>query len=65
MIQEMTSFLESAELRYNRSHAAPFQRHGAPPKIMPQSSSGHRLIWWGGMRHRFAVNPMLHEDHIA
>jgi len=29
--------LESAELRYNRSHAAPFQRQGAPPKIMPQS----------------------------
>jgi len=24
-------------------------------------SSGHRLIWWGGgMRHRFATNPMLH-----
>jgi len=37
MIQEMTSSLESAELRYNRSHAAPFQSHGAPPKIMPQS----------------------------
>jgi len=37
MSQEMTSFLESAELRYDRSHAAPFQRHGAPPKIMPQS----------------------------
>jgi len=37
MIQEMTSFLESAELRYNRSHAAPFQRHGARPKIIPQS----------------------------
>jgi len=37
MIQEMTSSLESAELRYNRSHAAPFQRHGAPPKILPQS----------------------------
>ena len=23
-------------------------------------SSGHRLIWWGGMRYRFAMNPMLH-----
>ena len=33
----MTSSLKSAELRYNRSHAAPFQRHGAPPNIMPQS----------------------------
>jgi len=29
--------LECAELRYNRSHAAPFQRHGAPPKRMLQS----------------------------
>jgi len=37
MIQEMKSFLESAELRYNRSHAALFQRHGVPPKLMPQS----------------------------
>jgi len=26
MIQEMTSSLESAALRHNRSHAAPFQR---------------------------------------
>jgi len=33
----MTSSLESAELRYIRSRAAPFQGHGAPPKIMPQS----------------------------
>jgi len=33
----MTSCLESAELHYIRSRAAPFQRHGAPPKIMPQS----------------------------
>jgi len=33
MIQEMTSSLESAELRYIRSRAAPFQRHCAPPKI--------------------------------
>jgi len=32
MIQEMTSSLESAVLRYNRSRAALFQRHGAPPK---------------------------------
>ena len=23
-------------------------------------SSGHRLIWWEGMRCRFAMNPMLH-----
>jgi len=23
-------------------------------------SSGHRLIWWGVMRYRFALNPMLH-----
>jgi len=37
MIQEMTSYLGSAELRYNRSRAASFQRHGTPPKIMPQS----------------------------
>jgi len=37
MIQEMTSSLESAEFPYNRSHAAPFQRHGAPPKIIPRS----------------------------
>ena len=37
MIQEMISSLESAEFPYNRSHAAPFQRHGAPPKIIPQS----------------------------
>jgi len=36
MIQEMTSYLERAELRYHRSQAAPFQRHGAPPRIMPQ-----------------------------
>ena len=33
----MTSSLESAALRYNRSHASPFQRHGAPQKILPQS----------------------------
>jgi len=33
----MTSSLESTELRYIRSRAAPIQRHGAPPKIMPQS----------------------------
>jgi len=33
----MSSSLGSAELRYNRSHAALSQRHGAPPKIMPQS----------------------------
>jgi len=33
----MTSSLESEKLRCNRSHAAPFQMHGAPPKIMPQS----------------------------
>jgi len=37
MIQEMTSSLESAELRYNRSHAAPFREHGSPPKLLPQS----------------------------
>jgi len=37
MVQEMTSSLESAEFRCNHSHAAPFQRHGAPPKIMPES----------------------------
>jgi len=36
MFQEMTSSLERTELRYNRSHAAAFQRHGAPLKIMPQ-----------------------------
>ena len=24
------------------------------------TSSRHRLIWWGGMRYRFAMNPMLH-----
>jgi len=24
------------------------------------SSSGHRMIWWRGMRCRFAMNPMLH-----
>jgi len=24
------------------------------------NSSGHRLIWWGGMQYRFAMNPMLH-----
>ena len=29
--------MESAKLRYNVSHAAPLQRHDAPPKIMPQS----------------------------
>jgi len=23
-------------------------------------SSGHRLIWWGRMQCRFAMNPMLH-----
>jgi len=33
----MASPLENAELRHIRSHAAPFQRHGAPPKLMPQS----------------------------
>jgi len=37
MIQEMASPLESVEFRYNRSHAAPFQRHGALLKILPQS----------------------------
>jgi len=31
-----------------------------PANVIPQTSSGHRLIWWGGMRHRFAMNPMLH-----
>ena len=36
MIQEMTSSLESAELRYNRAHAAPFLSPGAPQKIMPR-----------------------------
>ena len=29
MNQEMTSSFESSELRYNRSHPAPFQRQGA------------------------------------
>ena len=33
----MTSSLESGQLRYNRSPTAPFQRHGTPPKIMPQN----------------------------
>jgi len=33
----MTCSLNSAELRCNRSYAAPFQRLGATPKIMPQS----------------------------
>ena len=37
MIQEMISSSKSAELRYNRSRAAPFQRHGARPKILSQS----------------------------
>jgi len=37
MIQEIKSSLESAELRYMRSRAASFQRHGVPPKTMPQS----------------------------
>ena len=24
------------------------------------ASSGHRLIWWGVMRYRFTMNPLLH-----
>jgi len=27
---------------------------------MWMASSGHMLIWWGEMRYRFAMNPMLH-----
>ena len=41
----MTSSLESAELRYNRAHAAPFQSHGAPPKITPRVIF-HSTIQW-------------------
>ena len=33
----MTASLERVELRCIRSHAACFQRHGSPPKIMPQT----------------------------
>jgi len=30
------------------------------PSTYAANSSGHRLIWWEGMRCRFAMNPMLH-----
>jgi len=29
--------------------------------FMSDVSSGHRLIWWGEMRYRFAMNPMVHK----
>ena len=52
MIQGMTSSLEIAEFRYNRAHAAPFQSHGAPPKIMP------RLIFHSTIQR--IVNPLFY-----
>jgi len=33
-------------------------------EIEVMASSGHRLIWWGGMRRQFAMNPMLHRTII-
>jgi len=48
-------------MRCLQEHYYKVVHHGLPIySVGPQSSSGHRLIWWGVMRYRFAMNPMLH-----